>query len=682
MMPRRQTREIPRWRRGKTPAFAPQPQVVLRGRKAVEMMRQMEAQQAAQPGRAPNPAAATNDMLARTGAWRRRRHMPPVAWGVGLAVIGEILHTTHNPVLFGILGGLGAAALLVLCTRHLSGFGRRWFDAAAFLSLGWLPALAAFGFGAPVPALLAVTVVGASGAWMRHYRHRRQEPQPEPEVDGDQATWERLAAKRRWTGTLANRQDIPGGRKYEIRLDGIETHIGQVMSEPRAIAAAWHKPMTEAYIEPHQTGIESRGTLTILRAGSLQEEQEWDGQGISEDGLAVIGRFADSQPSRIRFWVRRDGTRHGLIAGATGAGKSVLLDLIVRQAIGSPVPVVPIILDPQNGQSLPQWRDKVLYAAGVQECIAVLQGVRDGMMQRSRDLAGMTWTDEGGNVTRGLPWFDPDVTGLPVVLIIIDEAPVMFAGDGNAKAGAKAVELAADIAKLGRKTGVSLWPVAQVPSLSELGDQVVRSMLVGGNVVCLRTGDRVSGGMLGLETDPHSLPKYFPDGSPTGGLGYVVGPDNRQAPFRVNPVPARMRRNMPPVPQLDPGFNAAVTAAIDRVTAAIVAGNDTVQSAADSPPADDGPDGRRCIDAVWTVLKREAREMERGEIIEEVGKLATGEWGRDKQFSLRSFTNALGDLASGKHPDRPVIKPRDGVYEALAPRGEAPIADSNDTTER
>jgi hypothetical protein len=238
------------------------------------------------------------------------------------------------------------------------------------------------------------------------------------------------------------------------------------------------------------------------------------------------------------------------------------------------------------------------------------------------------------------------------------------------KLAAEMTSKSADAGKLGRKAGESEWLVAQVPSLAELGgDQALRSMLVGGNVVSLRTGDKVSAGMLGLEADPASLPKYFPDGEPTQGLGYAVTMDNRQAPMRTDLIPSRMRHRAVEVPQLEDEFLEAMDYAMNK---GIPLANVAPLAVAAQPDqaADDGPEGRRCVDAVWTVLQRKGREMERGEIIGEVGKLATGEWVREKSFSIRSVTNALGDLASGKHPDRPVIKPRDGVYEALAPRGE------------
>ena len=219
----------------------------------------------------------------------------------------------------------------------------------------------------------------------------------------------------------------------------------------------------------------------------------------------------------------------------------------------------------------------------------MLRGLHAGMLRRSHDLAAMTWTDDDGHENRGMSFFDPETAGLPVVLIIIDEAPVMLSGSGNARLAAEAVRLAGEIAKLGRKTGVSLWPVAQVPSLAELGDQVVRSMLVGGNVVCLRTGDRVSAGMLGLETDPSVLPKYFPGGEPTGGLGYVVGPDNRQAPMRISPVPGSMRRSIPPIPVLDDRF-AEVMQSVMLSQGVLLTSGPVPEPAV---PADDAPDGSR-----------------------------------------------------------------------------------------
>jgi hypothetical protein len=659
-MPRRHRRDLPRWRRGHAVTVSP---VRLSGRQARTFAREYARVTRTDP-------AAANGTLAATGAWRFRRHLVPFAWLAVTLAAAVILRVTPHPALYAAAAAFAAGLLLTWATRHLSRFARRAAELAALVTLAWLPVLAAAGFARPVPALLAATWAPFALAWVRHYAWRPVTPgaEPgEPDTRSDEVIWERLAKRRKWAGALGAREEIPGGRKYPILLDGAETHIGQVMSDPRAIAAAFDKPLTEAYPEPHPSGVESRGYLTILKSGTLDEIREWDGQGITADGFASAARFADGQPARLRFWVPRDGTRHSLIAGTSGAGKSVLLDLLVWLAITSPVPVVPVILDPQNGQSLPQWRGKVPYAAGLDECMAMLTGLHNAMLLRSRVLATTTWADEDGYEQQGFEFFDAALTGLPVIMPIIDEAPMILNGGGNSKRAAVAVQLVGDMAKLARKTGLSVQLVAQVPSLSELGDQSLRSMLVGGNVVCLRTGDKVSAGMLGLDVDPSALPKYFPSGEPTGGLGYAIGPDNRQAPMRVSPVPARMRRAVPSVAEFDESFDAALHAGM-IAWHAFTAGAEkaAAATAADSVPADDAPEGRRCADAVWQVLADSGQPMERGEIIRWVSELATTGWGREKPFSIRSVTNALNTLLEGDG-GRVIAKVREGVYQA-APR--------------
>jgi len=668
-MPRRRTREVPRWKRGKTTQH-PAQVIQLRGRDARSLVRELAVRDAGQAGKAGSGAAPVNDALARTGAWRRRRSLPPLAWGAGIAVLGAAMRATPNPVLFGILGGIAASALEVLLTRHLSAFARHWHNAGAFLALAWVPTLAAFGFGAPAPAALALTWLVPSAFWWRHYRIRQEgsaEQAVQPGDSPDQVIWERLAAKRRWAGRLQNPEGIPDGRKWEIVLDGSETNIGEVLSQPRALAAAYDKAMTEAYAEPHPTGVESRGVLTLLKAGTLQAGHDWDGRGFNEQGIARVGRFADSQPVRIRVFVPRDGTRHSLIAGTTRAGKSELLNLILWLAVRSEVPIVPVILDPQNGQSLPQWAGKVIYAAGAEECARLRRGLNAGMMDRSRRLASMRWDDDG-HTAKGFNFFDARLSGLPIVMVITDEAPVLLSGGGNATLAAEMIRLTAESGKLGGKVGDSEIVVAQVPSLGELGDQALRSMLVGGNVIGLRTGDKVSGGMAGLEADPHALPKYFPNGEPTYGLGYAVTMDNRQAPMRTDIVPSRMRHQPVTVPSLEDEFLEAMDRAMGA-QGVLLPSLPALPSL--PPPADtdvDGPEGRRCTDAVLQVLADRGKEMERGEIIKWVGKLAVTGWGRAKPFSIKSVGDALRKLTEAGT----ITRVRDGVYQAARAPQEKP----------
>lgn len=666
-MPRSQpVKEVPRWKRG-TPK---QPLV----RQVTPPARGDNSPgQAGQPGQGNRavPPVPSRGSRVRRHAWRNRRLSPPLFLAVFVIAGGLALHRGPHHDLTGWLACAAVPGLLVWLTRHLSTFARRWFDFAALLAGVWLPQIAVSGLGHVARVLFLLTWLPLAWFWVKHYKvipvpaAEEKQPEPEPDPSGDPARWQRLTEKRKWTGHLVNPVTIPGGRKWDIMLDGSQTNIGEVLGQPRAVAAAYDKAMTDAYVEPHRTGVESRGTLTILKSGTLQAAHEWNGQGFSSEGIARLARFADGAPVRIRAWIPRDGTRHGLIAGASGAGKSATLDLLVWLAVTAELPVIPVILDPQNGQSLPQWRGRVLYASGVDECARMMRGLNAGLMDRSLRLSSMTWDDEG-HPAAGMPFFDSRLSGLPVLMPIVDEAPLLLQGEGNAKLAAEMVYLAATGAKLARKAGGSMWFVAQLPSLAELGDQALRSQLVGGNVISLRTGDSVSSGMLGLEADPSALPKYFPDGSPTQGIGYAVTMDNRQAPMRVDMVPSRMRHEPVEVPQLEPEFLEAMDRAMGGVspTSAVLPAasprpvpiTTTVEP---EPMADDGPEGRTCADAVLQVLTDRGTEMERGEVIKWVGELATTGWGRPKPFGIRSITNALRDLTESGL----LVKPRDGVYK-------------------
>ncbi len=664
-MPRRQGRAVPRLRRGKPPPKPSMP-VTLKGRHAKALTREL-----IKANQQSNKPAASNDALAKTQVWRFRRHLPPFAWLACLLLAGLILPATAHPLIFGIIASIIAPVLLVLFTRHLPGFAKHAADVAAVLTSLWLPFLASRGLRTCLPALLITWAICAA-LWVRHYRWRPAQPPAETSgADDDVATWRKLAEEKRWNADLTDPEEISGGRKWVIRTDGIKTHIGHIMSEPRSVPAAWHRPRTEAYVEPDPSAIESRGVLTLLDRGTLEGTVPWDGKGFSVSGVARIGRFADGMPVRIRAWNPRNGTVHTLVAGTTGAGKSVCLDDLIWLALSTEaecgVRIVPVILDPQNGQSLPQWQGRVLYAAGVEECARMVRALDVARDDRSRRLASMTWKD-GRHKVKGMNFFDPHLSGLPIIMPVYEEAPQLLNGDGNARLGAEMTQKVAKGGKLGRKAGEEDVLAAQIPSLAELGgDQALRAMLAGGNVISLRTAERVSAGMLGLDADPSALPKYFPDGTPTAGLGYAVAVDNRQAPMRID-LPGRDPRHEEMDLVLpDDGWMEAMNRVLDKTSP-----TSTVAPASPPPapetPAEPEPEGRTCADAVWMVLSDAGRDMDRGEVIQWAGDLATGAWSRGKPFSIRAVGNALNDLAAGKYPGRAVIKPRGdkgGVYRAV-----------------
>jgi hypothetical protein len=381
----------------------------------------------------------------------------------------------------------------------------------------------------------------------------------------------------------------------------------------------------------------------------------------------------------MKWYSPRYGTRHDLISGTTGSGKTALLDLYCMIALTSGC-FVPVICDPQEGQSLPFWRDKCLYASGVGQVERMLRGLHAGFLDRSSYLATLPWVDDGVKMP-GMPFFDYELTGLPMPLIILDEAHMVLKDGSRQQRAIRDAVL--EMARLIRKTGGKMTLATQMPSLEDLGGkQALRDMLRGGNVWSGRTANKVAGGMLGLVKDPSEIPRFFGDGEETAGLGYMDGPDNRpDAPMRTDRVSKDHYRNPPAVRQLDDRFLEVM----DRAMKASVSPTSTVapvpaaarngQRAGglgtllrhprrdDTPEPEAAQEGRRCIDAVWQVLSDAGAEMTRGEVIKWTGDLARS-WDR-KPWSIKAIQNALTDLAEGKDQARPVAKPRDGVYRAV-----------------
>ena len=115
---------------------------------------------------------------------------------------------------------------------------------------------------------------------------------------------------------------------------------------------------------------------------------------------------------------------------------------------------------------------------------------------------------------------------------MIDEWPLIIADPELRKI---AIPLAASLVKEGRKVGVSLNLLTQIPDLSELGDRAVREMLKAFNALSHRT-DGLSKSMLGIKGNPAALAPGV------HGLGYLSGPDQRPAAtFRTKHLPEYLK---------------------------------------------------------------------------------------------------------------------------------------------
>ena len=650
-------KETPRWKRKSAP---PGPSLTLRGRRAERRFAAIVAANlAAQPGHQPVPGSK---VMARTGAFRFRLHLVPFEWLLSVLVLGLGMHYGHA-FRAALITGTVAAVVIVLLSRHLCTFARGAAAALAVLTALWLPLLAAFGWARPLPALLFGCWACFVVPWMLRYRWRPEEKAPEPDLSDMQLWDSTLGAKGRLAGSrLCLPAGIPNGVKYTLKLRRGEQDTSDAFTMSKKIASLFGKPVTEVYPERFPDSREHEVMLTLLRKNTLARVRQWDGSSIDPaTGLAAMADFPDGDAAHFRFWSPRNGAEQSIVVGVKGSGKSYLLHLLLSIAVTSEVPVIPIVLDPQQGQSLPDWRGEVLYARGVEECMAYLRAFEDGMMARSDYLADFAWTDEDGYERPGMDFYDPHLSGLPLMFMVFDEAHLVL---NDPKHGKEAQRIVGNLVKLDRKAGGHLMLVSHTLLLTQLGDMTLRAMVVGGNAVALRTGEALSGGIVGLEADPKLLPRSFADGSETHGLGYIVGPDNRpDSPMRVRLVPnPRKVAVEAPAREMDAvfgdAFRASLTQQKGKASPSPAAASPAVTVV--PPPEDDGPEGRTCADAILAVLHG---EMTRGQIIADVKVLTEGDWRRPRTFSTKAIQNALNALVDAGR----IAKPRDGAYAPSRP---------------
>jgi hypothetical protein len=724
---RRRTAEVPRWRRQPAPArrrqdnwpfwarrTEPEPAPVLQisgrraQRQAVQAMTAMQAQLAAQQLTGPDAPAQRimvphKTLRLRWKGWRFRRHLQPFIW-LALLLCGSALRAAPYAAWCGLLAAVLVTGLMwvVVCQRdkarkyHFGPWTRHYVLLQAAVTGLWLPLLAVYPLRDLVPWVL-LSWAPFAGLWARRYRWRpREQASPDVAPADDAATWAALAAEQKWNATLGRAEHLDGGgRRYPVQCDGVKTVMKKILALPDNVAGAWHTTTAECYAERDPQGVTSCGYLTILPGSSLQASSWWDGKGMDrKTGLARIGRFADGSPAHVKLYAPRFGCRHDLDSGTTGSGKSELLNLKIFIALVTGW-FVPVILDPQEGQSLPFWQDRCIYASGISAVERLVRGLHAAFFDRSAQLSKWRWSDDGVEMP-GMPFFDYELLGgaLPMPWIFLDEAHEVLK-DGN-KWQRQITADVVEMARLIRKAGGKMTLATQIPGLADLGgSQALRDMLRGGNVWSGRTANKVASGMIGLVKDPSEIPRYFRDKTETAGLGYTDGPDNRpDAPMRNDRVPRSAYKDPPAVRQLDDRFlevmdramkdavsptssvaPVGVVRAIHEAGRLVDAANASPQgrallarpllSAVPEEP-DDAPEGRRCVDAVWQVLSTDGGPMERGEIIVAAGALSA-EWKRAKPWSIKAVGLALRDLTDGKEAGRVVRQPvKGGPYQAEA----------------
>ncbi|TDB80174.1 type IV secretory system conjugative DNA transfer family protein [Micromonospora sp. KC721] len=394
-------------------------------------------------------------------------------------------------------------------------------SAVATVAAGGPAALAAH----PTATIAVPTLLGAVLGWPWWYHLRQRPPQPEPEptpvmVDAPVPVVDPLTAhwQQRWqhevvaegvcAGTTLVKADSPrpGVTEALVRL-APGTKPGPLFKSGTDVEVALD--LNEGTVGWRSTGKTAWLRVILVEQSHIADGVPWTGPTYA-NGRCELARFTDGSPGQWVFSRPNFGVLGGLVVGSSGSGKTRALGVLIANLLEGRFQVV--IGDPQNGQSLPAWKNTVEYHAGVEATILLLRRFHAEVMRRSQLLAdaGVDTYDE----------HDPRVQalGLGKLMVVVDECQLVLIPN------TPLVPLVEQTAETMRKTGAGLVLATQLPQMKSLGGSVrLRDAQVAGNALILRLSNRGSGTTIlpdDFVGDPFAIEREI-DGKTTAGMGYL-----------------------------------------------------------------------------------------------------------------------------------------------------------------
>jgi S-DNA-T family DNA segregation ATPase FtsK/SpoIIIE len=344
---------------------------------------------------------------------------------------------------------------------------------------GWLTAAIASGPAVkPLPAIAAIGTVVLGIPWWAHRRRRARvrairTMQAWPQLaDNMGLPGSRISSVAAdtwgWTGRVILRKGTTAAHAIN-QLPAIESGLGIRPGTARAVpdpARADRVILRVIEKDPHAEPIpwKEPESATITKPIDL---------GLFEDGSPVLADIL---------------RRHVLIAGMTGAGKSVIVNGF-NAASAKFTDAEPWGIDLKGGMELEPWRKNLRHLAVTkEEAIALLTLAVARLDERAAQLAA-----------QGLRVHEP-TPAEPAIVIVIDEF---------AELPAEALELVDSIARRGRAPAITLIAATQRPTQAAMGGNAIRSQM---DVrICLRVRERrdtdliLGQGSLAAGWDAHAL---------------------------------------------------------------------------------------------------------------------------------------------------------------------------------
>jgi hypothetical protein len=422
---------------------------------------------------------------------------------------------------------------------------RRWATTVIIAGGAWLLWAATFG-----PTEVATLLLAGGGAalmlpywtrnspWQPHLDHDDEEALEElpeaPTLEPVEVLDSRTSTQMFWDtvvavtvsalrGTyLCDPQVTDEFEQYTIQLAGGTQTTAGAMGAATNVASAFGRGLDTVSVLPHPSGAQDKALLRLPIANPLQTTFWYPGpeQAIDlRDGniRVLIGYRGDGTPVWWTFYLADFGGLGGAVFGDTGSGKSELLRSLITSAAYSNL-ITPIVACPQGGASYPMWMNNGHWpAANIDEILR--QGRALLKAHASRSVLNKL-------MNRDIHIPTPQAPGL---IWVVDEFHKM-------KGNTEFYDIADTLEREGRKTFIRLLAADQDPSVpATFGNRsTLRYSLLAAQAVTLRLGGNVDSMLPGMQLDPSKLAKTFPDGTPTAGLGVLVGESEA---FRV----ARLR---------------------------------------------------------------------------------------------------------------------------------------------
>ena len=405
----------------------------------------------------------TLEALARWG-YRYRSELAPPAIAAALGLTALYLHA-RQPALWSAL-----AVLTVAASVFLWRFSSRWLDRAAersyagsvaALAGAWLATATATGPGTgPLPTVWFLGMLAAGLPWWTHRRRRAR-----VRVERTLESWPHVAEQTGLAGSRVVSAVVDGwGWRALIHLRGGQTATDALHRLP-AIESALGTRSGAGRIEPDPVRAD-RAYLRILDRDPHAEPVPWPGTTTTTITAPVdLGVFEDATPVLLDLL-----RKHVLLGGATGAGKSGLLNVILAALTACP-DVLVWGVDLKNGMELQPWApclDRL--ATTPAQADALLQDAVRVLEDRAEQLAAA-----GDRVWEPTP-------DRPALVIVIDEYAELAETTRDALAAADS------IARRGRAPAVTLIVATQRPTQQAMGSGAVRSQME--IRICMRVKER------------------------------------------------------------------------------------------------------------------------------------------------------------------------------------------------